>query len=146
MKGTGQRIMRGLGLGLTGAALLIGGAQAAERPDDRGGMIGVGAAQLVPTPDAFERAVLRSTVASPVPDVFERAVLRESRSGAVRPDDRVGARGPGIVPTALPTHATTTDDAFRWEDAFFGAAAMLGVVLLGAVATLTIRRGGVVLR
>ena len=81
------------------AAVLAGGAQAAVRPDDRGGMIGVGATQVVEAPpDAFERIVLRSTAANPVPDVFERAVLRESRSAPLRPDDRVGARGPGRLP------------------------------------------------
>jgi hypothetical protein len=148
MKGTAHRILTALGLALTSAALLAGGAQAAERPDDRGGLIGVGGAQVVPaSADTFERAVLRSAAANPVPDVFERAVLRESRS-AVRPDDRAGARGPGNFATPLPSvAASAADDGFRWDDAFLGAAAMLGVVLLGAAATLTIRhRGGVALR
>lgn len=148
MKAMAHRILGALGLALTGAVLFAGGAQAAERPDDRGGMIGVGGAQVLPaTPDVFERAVLRSAAANPVPDVFERAVLRESRS-AVRPDDRSGARGPGnfASPLALAS-ASPADDGFRWDDAFLGAAAMLGVVLLGAAATLTIRhRGGVAVR
>jgi hypothetical protein len=147
MNATAHRILRAFALALTGAALLTGGAQAAERPDDRGGLIGVGGAQVAPaSPDAFERAVLRSAAANPVPDVFERAVLREGRS-AVRPDDRAGARGPGNFATALPAVAASADSGFRWDDAFLGAAAMLGVVLLGAAATLTIRhRGGVALR
>ena len=149
MKARAHQIVAVLGTALAGAVLLAGAAQAAERPDDRGGMIGVGAAEVVPAPpDAFERAVLRSAAANPVPDVFERAVLRESRVAAVRPDDRAGARGPGSVPTALPTVETTSDDGFRWDDAFLGAAVMSGIVLLGAAATtLTIRhRGGVALR
>ena len=142
-----HRIVVRFAVGIAVAAVLAGGAQAAERPDDRGGMIGVGAAQVVESPpDAFERAVLRGTAANPLPDVFDRAVLRESRS-ALRPDDRAGARGPGIFPTALPSVAASSGDGFRWDDALFGAAAMLGVVLLGAAATLTLRRrGGVVLR
>jgi hypothetical protein len=37
-----QRILRALSLALVGAALTAGAAQA-ERPDDRGGMLGVGA-------------------------------------------------------------------------------------------------------
>ena len=143
-----HRILLRLALGIAAAAVLASGAQAAERPDDRGGMIGVGATQVVEAPpDAFERAVLRSTAANPAPDVFERAVLRESRSAPLRPDDRAGARGPAIFPTALPSVAALSGDDFRWGDALFGAAAMLGVVLLGAAATLTLRRrGGVVLR
>ena len=147
MTARAHRILSTLGTAVAAAALLTGVAQAAERPDDRGGLIGVGSTQVVPaTPDVFERAVLRSAAANPVPDVFERAVLRESIS-AVRPDDRAGARGPGIVPTAVPSVAVSADDGFRWDDAFLGAAAMLGVVLLGAAATLTIRhRGGVALR
>jgi hypothetical protein len=148
MKATAHRILGALGLALTGAVLLAGGAQAAERPDDRSGMIGVGGAQVLPaTPDVFERAVLRSGAANPVPDVFERAVLRESGS-AVRPDDRSGARGPGTFTSPLASaSASAADDGFRWDDAFLGAAAMLGAVLLGAAATLTIRhRGGMAVR
>jgi hypothetical protein len=147
MTATAHRIVGTLGTAFAAAALLAGAAQAVERPDDRGGLIGVGSTQVLPaTPDVFERAVLRGTAANPVPDVFERAVLRESRS-AVRPDDRAGARGPGVVPTALPSVAVSAEDGFRWADAFLGAAAMLGVVLLGAAATLTIRhRGRVILR
>jgi hypothetical protein len=142
MKATAHRILRALGLALTGAALLTGGAQAAERPDDRGGLIGVGGAQVAPTPpDAFERAVLRSAAANPVPDVFERAVLREGRS-PIRPDDRAGARGPGIAATALPSVAASPDDGFGWDAAFLGAAAMLGVLVLGAAAILAIRSRG----
>jgi hypothetical protein len=147
MKAKAHRMLGTLGLALAGAAVLAGGAQAAERPDDRGGLIGVGGAQVVAaTPDVFERAVLRSAAANPVPDVFERAVLRESRS-AVRPDDRAGARGRGNFATAVPSVAAPAADGFRWDDAFLGAAAMLGFVLLGAAATLTIRhRGSVVVR
>ena len=148
MKAAAHRILGMLGMALAGAALFAGGVQAADRPDDRGGLIGVGATQVVPaTPDVFERAFLRSAAANPVPDVFERAVLRGSRGVALRPDDRAGARGPGMVATALPTVAASAGEGFRWNDAFLGAAAMLGVVLFGAAATLTIRhRGGVVLR
>jgi hypothetical protein len=148
MKATAHRFLGALGFALTATALLAGAAQAAERPDDRGGMIGVGAAQVgSAAPDAFERAVLRNAAAKQVPDAFERAVQRESQTVAVRPDDRAGARGPGIVPTALPTVTASSSEGFSWDDAFMGAAAMLGVVLLGAAATLTLRRrGGVVLR
>jgi hypothetical protein len=147
MTATAHRIVGTLGTAFAAAALLAGAAQAAERPDDRGGLIGVGGAQVVAaTPDVFERAVLRSAAADPVPDLFERAVLRETGTTA-RPDDRAGMRGPGIVSTASSSIAASVDGGFRWDDALFGAAAMLGVVLLGAAATVTIRhRGRVIFR
>jgi hypothetical protein len=142
MTATAHRLLGTVGTAFAAGALLVGAAQAAERPDDRGGLIGVGSTQVVPaTPDVFERAVLRSAAANPVPDVFERAVLRDS-SSAVRPDDRAGARGPGIAATALPSVAASPDDGFGWDAAFLGAAAMLGVLVLGAAAILAIRSRG----
>jgi hypothetical protein len=141
-----HRIMRAVGLGLAMAAVAAGGAQAAERPDDRGGMLGVGAAQAVATPDAFERAALRATESAP-PDAFERAVLRHSTQVAERPDDRLGIRGPGAVAPTLSVSVKPVESGFQWDDALFGAAGMFGVVLLGTAVTLTIRhRGGVILR
>ena len=141
----GKRILRSVGLGIA-AAVLVGGAQAAERPDDRAGMIGVGAAQVVEAPpDAFERAVLRHASTAP-PDAFERAVVRQA-TVAVRPDDRAVARGPGAVAPTLSPSADPTEPNLGWSDAFLGAAGILGVLLLGAAATLAIRhRGRVVLR
>ncbi len=141
----GKRILRSVGLGIA-AAVLVGGAQAAERPDDRAGMIGVGAAQVVEAPpDAFERAVLRHASTAP-PDAFERAVVRQA-TVAVRPDDRAVARGPGAVAPTLSPSADPTEPNLGWSDAFLGAAGILGVLLLGAAATLVIRhRGRVVLR
>ncbi len=139
----GNRILRSVGLGIA-AAVLVGGAQAAERPDDRAGMIGVGAAQVVEAaPDAFERAVLRHASTAP-PDAFERAVVRQA-TVAVRPDDRAGARGPGADAPTLSPSADRTEPGFGWSDALLGAG-ILGVLLLGAAVTLTIRhRGRVVL-
>jgi hypothetical protein len=142
----GNRILRSVGLGIAAATVLVTGAQAAERPDDRAGMIGVGAAQVVEaTPDAFERAVLRHASTAP-PDAFERAIARQS-TVALRPDDRAGARGPGAVAPTLSASADPTEPGFGWNDALLRAAGILGVLLLGAAATLTIRhRGRVVLR
>ena len=142
----GKRILRSVALGIA-AAVLVGGAQAAERPDDRAGMIGVGAAQVVEAPpDAFERAVLRHASTAP-PDAFERAVVRQA-TVAVRPDDRAVARGPGAVSAdAVPERRRPAEPNLGWSDAFLGAAGILGVLLLGAAATLAIRhRGRVVLR
>ncbi len=72
-----------------------------------------------------------------IPDWFERAALREATT--VRPDDRGGMRGPGMVPTEVPTATAASGDGFQWGDAVFGAAAALGMVLFGMLAALTIR-------
>lgn len=146
MKAAAHKILGALSATLACAAVLAGGVQAAERPDDRGGMLGVGAAQAVIVPDAFERAFLRHAAATPVPDAFERAVIREQATTAVRPDDRPGLRGPGLVPTAPTSVATASDGGFAWDDAAFGAGAMLGLALLGTAILGIRRRGGVVLR
>jgi hypothetical protein len=64
----------------------------------------------------------------------------------VRPDDRAGARGPGSAPVSS-TIATSVEDSFGWGDALFGAAAVLGLVLLGGVAAVTlVRRHRLILR
>ena len=124
-----HRIVVPFGLAVPCAVALAGGAQAATRPDDRGGSIGVGATQAVVA----------------MPDVFERADLRESRD-LVRPDDRAGTRGPGSAPFSS-TIATSVDGSRGWDDALFGAAAVLGIVLLGAGAAITLfRRHRLILR
>jgi hypothetical protein len=88
MKANTHRIGRALSVALAGAAIFGGSAQAADRPDDRAGLLGVGAVAAVQaSPDAFERAVLRHTgVTTPVPDAFERAVLRHMGATRVVPD------------------------------------------------------------
>ena len=135
------RISKVFGVALGSAAVLATGAPAADRPDDRAGMLGVGAAQVVVVPDAFERAVLRSTELAP-PDAFERAVLRASNAGP-RPDDRAGARGPGAMPsTVASVAAARANDGFAWGDAFVGAAGALSILLLGTATMLTIRHRG----
>ena len=135
------RISKVFGVALASAAVLATGASAADRPDDRAGMLGVGAAQVVVVPDAFERAVLRRTVFAP-PDAFERAVLRVSNAGP-RPDDRAGARGPGAMPsTVASVAAARANDGFAWGDAFVGAAGALSILLLGTATMLTIRHRG----
>ncbi len=100
-------------------------------PNDRAGMLGVGG--------------IASSSQPVVPDWIERAALRAATD--VRPDDRGGLRGPGMVPTEAPAVTTASGDGFRWGDAAFGAAGALGLVLLGMLAALTIRhRSRVILR
>ena len=121
------------------------GAFASLRPDDRAGLIGVGAAQAAqPVPDVFDRAVARHAPAGP--DAVDRAVLRSTVDNR-RPDDRAEARGPGVFTTVSPAAAATQNDGFARSDALLGASAMLGVLLLGAAGALVIRhRGRVALR
>src|SRR6478735_6813487 len=95
-----HRIVVLFGLAVACAVALAGGAQAATRPNDRGGSIGIGATQAdVELRAALARAELRNAASAPTPDVVERAVLRESRN-LVRPDDRAGVRGPGSTPVS----------------------------------------------
>ena len=131
-----HRILVAFGMAVA-AAVLGGNAQAAERPDDRAGMIGLGAAQVVGAPDAFERAVLRS-VTTASPDAFERALLRETEI-AVRPDDRVGVRGPGAVGPPDVVSGGHEESGFGWSGALLGAAGLLGALIAGTTATLAIR-------
>jgi hypothetical protein len=160
MKAKAHRIGGVVCAAVAGAALVAGGAQAADRPDDRAGLLGVGAvAAAQASPDAFERAVRRhggATTAIPdvferavsrqalvaAPDAFERAVLRESGTASLHPDDRAGTRGPGVVATSAPVSVSVDETGFQWGDALFGAAAAIGAVLLAAAATLTIRHRG----
>jgi len=98
-------------------------AAGAERPDDRAGPLGVGAAQpLASTADG-------STV--------------------LRPDDRATLRGPGAVDStvvvATPGAIAAAADGFDWTDAAIGAAGAIAVmVLAGAlgVAAVRARQGG----
>ena len=101
---TRTKIIVAISLALVGAALAAGAAQA-ERPDDRTGMLGVGAVST----DAAETA----------------------HSAVVRPDDRGAARGPGTISSPpLLTATGRTVGEVEWRDASLGAAAMLAAVLL----------------
>ena len=131
MKGRAQRIIGALVLALATAMFFTGTGQA-TRPDDRAGMLGVG------------------------------AVVYQAPTPSVRPDDRAGLRGPGprapqtaspqLKPglrdfglsygrIAVPPASTSGPAAqqqveivpsrgFDWRDAGIGAAATLGIVLL----------------
>jgi hypothetical protein len=132
MKSKAHRIVGLVGPGLAAAVVLAGSVQAAERPDDRAGLLGVGAAQAVTaTPDAVDRAVLRHAAEAapvPVPDALDRAVFRETAA------------------LAQPSVTSTSDGGFEWGDAFFGAVVALFIVLLGGATALAIRhRGRVIL-
>jgi hypothetical protein len=100
-------------------------AAGAERPDDRAGPLGVGAAQALASTGAADG----STV--------------------LRPDDRATLRGPGAVDStvvvATPGTIAAAADGFDWTDAAIGAAGAIAVmVLAGAlgVAAVRARQGG----
>ncbi len=117
MNVTSRRIVVALGLALAAVAISVPVAQGA-RPDDRA-VHGVGAI-TTPTavPDAIERAVrIHTDSLNAVPDAFERAALRAQPTQAVRPDDRTGVRGPGIVASSPILSASTGSDATLRNDA-----------------------------
>jgi hypothetical protein len=150
MKARHQQIIATLTLALAFSAVLIGSAQAADRPDNRAGIRGIGS-QSTDLSDVFTRAVARAhsvlglrpddraglrgagmTPSTPVAlsDVFERAVLRHNASTAVRPDDRAGPRGAGTEVADNAPIATAASAGFHWADAGFGAAATLALILV----------------
>jgi hypothetical protein len=119
---------------LAAAAILAGGALA-QRPDDRAGAIGVGGT----TPDAFERAVDAKVAAAPdaveravnakvaaTPDAFERAVNAKLASSG--------------VPGGTEPSASSASAGFQWADAALGAAATIGLLMLGLALLATVRR------
>ena len=104
------------------AFALLAPAALGERPDDRGGMIGVGGAVAVATttrPD--DRADTRGPGA-----------VAATEPASVRPDDRNGVRGPGAAPTVV---ISTPESGFDWGDAGVGALGAFGLalVLFGAL-------------
>lgn len=151
MKARHQQMITALTLALAFSAVLIGAGQAADRPDNRAGIHGIGS-QSTDLSDVFTRAVARAhavqavrpddraglrgvgttATSSPVAltDVFERAVLRHSASTATRPDDRAGLRAVANAVADSTPVATTVSTGFQWTDAGFGAAAVIAIVLI----------------
>ena len=124
---TRTKISCAISLALVGAALAAGSAQA-ERPDDRAGMLGVGAALAAGPAQARpdDREGMLGVGAATAAFAAQSAV-----STVTRPDDRGWARGPGTIASAHPV--TTTGNAvgeLEWRNASLGAAAMLAMVLL----------------
>jgi hypothetical protein len=95
----------------------------ATRPDDRGGVKGIG--QTTVTSDYVDRQV---------------ANLEAKSSPVIHVDDRAGVHGPGPVETPS---LVSTHDGFDWTDAGIGGAAILFVAALIAAAMLARRRPSV---
>jgi len=142
MNVTSRRIVVALGLALAAVAISVPVAQGA-RPDDRA-VHGVGAI-TTPTavPDAIERAVRISTPQTPSPIVLNDTVHNRNQGAAaqqaVRPDDRTGVRGPGIVASS-PILSASTGLGFAWGYAALGAGAMLVLCCLLAAGGLAATR------
>ena len=108
-------------------------ATAPARPDNRGGTLGIGStAASQPTavrPD--DRAGIRGITAS---DIVPR-----SQSTAVRPDERAGwgFRGIGTVSVSQSGGSTSSTD---WNTVFMAGGALLGVLLIVAAAVALSRR------
>jgi len=60
-----------------------------------------------------------------------RAALNEHQATPTRPDDRLGARGPGSLPQPSPV---ATSGGFDWNNVGFGAVAALLLALGSAIA------------
>jgi hypothetical protein len=117
---------------LVAAAALVGPA-AAQRPDDRAGPLGVGAASNLAA--SAERPDNRGGLLG----VGSVANANAAESAVhVRPDDRDGIRGPVLGGTPV-TSVTITSDHFAWRDAFLGAGTTLGLIVLAGLLALTIR-------
>ena len=104
------RLIGSIGSTVAIAAMLAVGAQAGGRPDDRAGMLGVG-------------AVSPAVIASVRPD--DRA---SARGPGVFPHDTLGS----------PVGAAAR--AFQWDDATMGAGVMLALVLLSGASAFVLRR------
>jgi hypothetical protein len=126
-------------VGLIAATLVASTAAAGVRPDDRGGLLGVGATSAAATvpvrPDDRSGRIGIGAVTDPVDDVTPIAVA--SVNTPVRPDDRTEPRGPGAFFAASVEFAAL--DSFQWDDAALGALAALGTVLLAGAAAVTKR-------
>lgn len=110
---------------LFAAAMLFAPAALAERPDDRGGAIGVGS---VTVPAA--EAVRPDDQAGPRGPGAVSVSSKKTVASATRPDDRAGVRGPGA--TLVGSTVLVSSDGFDWSDAGIGVAGGLGLALIAA--------------
>ena len=124
-----QRLMGAITAALVAAAMATSAAQA--RPDDRGGMLGVGSATAVQNDRPDDRPGLLGvgSVSTPV-----------EQPAAVRPDDRPELRGPGTTPPVTLAYPTAADDGLEWGAPEIGTGVALAMALFAAAALLASRR------
>jgi len=156
---TRRRFKQLLVLGLGLAVLAASAAQAATRPDDRSGPLGVGTAALQsatirPDDRAGPLGVGTVQVSTDASDVISRylvnhpaAVRPDDRAGpfgvgtdvisrylvnhpaAVRPDDRGGIRGVGTGSAGIVTSAPN-EGGFSWDVVGLAAGSVLGALAI----------------
>ena len=146
MKVKTQRLVAALVVALATAVALVGGAQA-DRPDNRAGVIGVGAADpTASTPDWFERAVARSAAPIVRPDdragVLGAGGVTPAIVGSARParpEEGGGIRGTRPVATNLVPVVNGDPSGFDWANVSLAVGFVLAMFLLAAAATLAAR-------
>lgn len=126
-----QRLMGVLTAAVIAGAMVASAAQA--RPDDRGGMLGVGSVATVQSDRPDDRpGVLGVGSASPA--------VQLEQAAAVRPDDRVGQRGPGTTPPITLTYPVVGDDGFEWSSTELATVVSLLLALLATAGLVAIHR------
>jgi hypothetical protein len=131
-----RRIAATIALGLVATALFSSVAQAA-RPDDRAGMLGIGAIAV-----GSERESIRPDDRGTARGPGSLEIL--VRNGpAVRPDDRAGARGPGVLSgpatVSVGSAPSSYGESFAWAEFSMGAAVI--VFLAGLLGTALVLNG-----
>jgi hypothetical protein len=147
--------LKHIAVALAISAAVASAAQAATRPDDRAGPLGIGAQSVAAdTSDVVSRYLVNhpagvrpddragplgigtQPVAADTSDVVSRYL--GNHPAAVRPDDRAGIRGVGSSVELIPLSGGSS---FAWGDASIGAAIGFGLALaLLGVALMTTRR------
>jgi hypothetical protein len=126
-----QRFVGVLTAAVIGAAMTVSAAQA--RPDDRGGLLGVGGATSEQTDRPDDRpGLLGVGGAVPASQVEQQA--------AVRPDDRGELRGPGTTPPATVFSPAVTDDGVQWGSVEIATGVALLMAVLAAATLLMSHR------
>jgi hypothetical protein len=120
------------------AAVVVGSAAAAEHPNDRAGVLGVGG---VSASDGGDRVVIPNDRGGLL---GVGSIEAQALAGMpAQPDDRGGLRRSGAAVTEAQSVKAPAGDGFQWADAAFGAAAALGIVLLGIAGVGALRRAEV---
>ena len=124
-----QRLMGAITAALVAAAMATSAAQA--RPDDRGGMLGLGSVTAVQDDRPDDRPGLLGVGS------VSQAVEQQA---AVRPDDRPELRGPGTTPPVALAYPAVADDGFDWGGEEVATGIALGMALLAGAALVANRR------
>ena len=143
MKAKTQRLVVALVVALATAVVLVGGAQA-DRPDNRAGVLGVGAAGRTASPPTgssgpWRGAPHRSCARTIVLALSARAASLRLSSPPLqpaRPEEGVGIRGARPVATSLVPVVSGDSSGFDWADVSTAVGFVLAMFLLGAAATL----------